>query len=149
MEVAKEFSYVQPEMSEESVIMIQDGRHPLLELIQTDCIPNSYVSGTEGRLKILTGPNGSGKTFYLKLVAIIVYLAHIGSFVPASKAIIGLSSGIFSKIQLSRLCADATVSSFLHSLRQVREKNPYFGFRRPALIPRCQGSRMSLAFLEF
>ena len=88
------------------------GRHPLLHLLVSQQVPNDCALGREGaredaaaegeageggppppeRLLLLTGPNASGKTVYLRTMALITYLAHVGSFVPAEAAAIGLTS---------------------------------------------------------
>lgn len=72
----------------------------------------------DGMVKIITGPNGSGKSVYLKQVGLIAYMAHIGSFVPAESAKIGLIDRIFSRIT-SRESVSVAQSTFLLDLNQI------------------------------
>lgn len=100
-EVAARYNYVRPELNESSQINIKDGRHPVVEqnLPEKNFIPNdTYLSNEDTQLIILTGPNMSGKSTYLRQVALIVLMAQIGSFVPAASARIGLVDRIFTRI---------------------------------------------------
>ncbi len=100
-EVAAQYGYVRPELTEGNVIDIKGGRHPVVErsLADNGFIPNdTYLSNQDAQLIILTGPNMSGKSTYLKQVALIVLLAQIGSFVPADSATIGIVDRIFTRI---------------------------------------------------
>jgi len=97
--VALEFNFTRPQMVNEPVVMVKDGRHPLQELSVECFVPNDvYLNGTSDRfMAIVTGPNFSGKSVYLKMVGILVFLAHIGSFIPCTKAIIGLTDRLVYK----------------------------------------------------
>ncbi len=100
-QTASENNYVCPEITEEPLIYIENGRHPVLEKVQgqENFIPNSLkLDKEENTLLIITGPNMGGKSTYLRQNALIVILAHIGSFVPASYAKIGILDKIFSRI---------------------------------------------------
>jgi len=100
-EVAVRYSYVRPELTADNVITIKEGRHPVVErsLIDSSFVPNDiYLSNDEAQLIILTGPNMSGKSTYLRQLALIVLLAQIGSFVPATSATIGVVDRIFTRI---------------------------------------------------
>ncbi len=102
--VAKRYNYVKPSVDESGVIEITDGRHPVLERIQTDerFIPNSiYMDNEDNRLLIITGPNMAGKSTSMRQIALIVIMAQIGSFVPASDAKIGIADRIFTRIGAS------------------------------------------------
>ena len=102
--VAKRHRYTKPIMTEETVIEITDGRHPVLERISSEekFIPNSTFLNTEdSMLHILTGPNMAGKSTYMRQVALIVLMAQMGSFVPASFASIGTTDRIFTRIGAS------------------------------------------------
>jgi len=102
--VAKRYNYTRPLMEEESVIEITDGRHPVLERLSAGerFIPNSTSLNTEdSMLHILTGPNMAGKSTYMRQVALIVLMAQMGSFVPASSARIGMTDRIFTRIGAS------------------------------------------------
>lgn len=88
-----------PELTEESVIEIQAGRHLVVEqLQQAPFIPNDVRLDATRRLLLITGPNMGGKSTYMRQTALIVLLAYIGSYVPANKAIIGPIDRIFTRI---------------------------------------------------
>lgn len=101
--IAFERNYVCPEVDDSKVIEIEAGRHPVLEKILP--MGNYVANGTrllgdspEEQLIVLTGPNMSGKSSYLRQVALIVIMAQIGSFVPATKAKIGVVDRVFTRI---------------------------------------------------
>ena len=103
-ETAALHRYVKPLVDEGSAIFIQEGRHPVVEQLSSDLtfVPNDTALDCEGnRLVILTGPNMAGKSTYLRQVALIVLLAQIGSFVPATEAHIGLVDRIFTRVGAS------------------------------------------------
>jgi len=100
-EVAVRYSYVRPELTTGNEIVISEGRHPVVErsLLDASFVPNDIrLSNDDAQLIILTGPNMSGKSTYLRQVALIVLLAQVGSFVPATSATIGLVDRIFTRI---------------------------------------------------
>jgi DNA mismatch repair protein MutS len=100
-EVAALRDYVRPEVVEEDILKIQDSRHPVVEhtLRQGNrFVPNEITFEEGERIRIITGPNMSGKSTYLRQVALITLLAQMGSFVPADKARIGLVDRIFTRI---------------------------------------------------
>ena len=100
-EVAARYAYVRPNLTAEDVIDIRGGRHPIVErsIGSDNFIPNdTYLCNKDNQLIILTGPNMSGKSTYLRQVALIVLLAQIGSFVPADSATIGIIDRIFTRI---------------------------------------------------
>jgi DNA mismatch repair protein MutS len=100
-EIAVRHGYVKPTLANEDVIDIKGGRHPIVEqsIGQDNFIPNdAYLCNRDDQLIILTGPNMSGKSTYLRQVAVIILLAQIGSFVPADSAIIGIVDRIFTRI---------------------------------------------------
>ena len=101
-EIAAEFDWVKPEIVEEGQeLEIVDGKHPLQERYsEGQFVANSTRLGGQGHAKmiVLTGPNACGKSVYLKQVGLIVFLAHIGSFVPAQMAKIPLFDRIFTRI---------------------------------------------------
>ncbi|XP_065207339.1 mutS protein homolog 5-like [Planococcus citri] len=118
-DIAKELDLIKPEMVSENVVKIDKGRHLLQQLCVDTFVPNDYDSSHATSLvKIFTGPNASGKSVYLKQVALIVYLAHVGSFVPAEKAIIGVMDYIHTRIQTTESISNQ-LSSFLLDLRQM------------------------------
>ncbi len=100
-EVAVHHHYTRPQLNEGNVIDIRLGRHPVVErsLAAGSFVPNDiYLSNDDAQLIVLTGPNMSGKSTYLRQVALIVLLAQIGSYVPAESAKIGIVDRIFTRI---------------------------------------------------
>jgi len=100
-EIADRYNYAQPVVDEGDEIIIRDGRHPVLERagLSERFVPNDTQMDTQGhQLLIITGPNMAGKSTYLRQVALIVLMAQIGCFVPASEAKIGVVDRVFSRI---------------------------------------------------
>lgn len=101
-EAASEYNYCEPVVDDSEIIEIADGRHPVVERllpIGEKFFPNSTLLDTNGeQIHIITGPNMSGKSCYLRQVALIVLLAQIGSYVPANSARIGLIDRIFTRV---------------------------------------------------
>jgi len=100
-EVADRNDYCRPLIDEGEEIVIQDGRHPVLERMSLSerFVPNdTLLDHQENQILIITGPNMAGKSTYLRQVAIIILMAQMGSFVPASEARIGLVDRIFTRI---------------------------------------------------
>ena len=93
-------AYVQPEVVEEDVLDIKAGRHPVVEQMMSAerFVPNDAFFESDERIRIITGPNMSGKSTFLRQVALISLMAQIGSFVPAESARIGLVDRIFTRI---------------------------------------------------
>lgn len=145
---AEKYGWKAPCVVEGSVIYIEGGRHPLQELVVPAFVPNdcylaaghediqSIPGEAQPRTMVLTGPNHSGKSVYLKQVAIIVYLAHIGSFVPANEATIGLTDKILTRIS-TRESMSGAESAFAIDLKQV------------ALSTRCCTGRSLILIDEF
>jgi DNA mismatch repair protein MutS len=99
--VAEERRYVRPEVGEWSELTVSEGRHPVVERLLTDeaFVPNDVVFEPEtSQILLITGPNMAGKSTYLRQVALIVIMAQMGSFVPASRARIGLVDRVFTRI---------------------------------------------------
>ena len=99
-EVAVSNRYVRPTLTDENVLEIVAGRHPVVEQIQKDepFTPNDLSLDDKERILIITGPNMAGKSVYLRQAALIVLMAQIGSFVPADEALIGTVDRIFTRI---------------------------------------------------
>ncbi|MEG1547708.1 MAG: DNA mismatch repair protein MutS [Clostridia bacterium] len=99
-DVAFTFDYCRPTMRDDGVLSICDGRHPVVERAMKDSfVPNNtQLDKDENRLLILTGPNMAGKSTYMRQVALITLMAHIGSFVPASSAEISITDRIFTRV---------------------------------------------------
>jgi DNA mismatch repair protein MutS len=98
-ERARALDYARPTLTAEPGLRVRAGRHPVVErLIDTPFIPNDLDLHDRRRLLVVTGPNMGGKSTYMRQAALIVLLAHIGSFVPASEAVIGPFDRIFTRI---------------------------------------------------
>ncbi|GHT04193.1 DNA mismatch repair protein MutS [Endomicrobiia bacterium] len=99
-ENATEYNYVCPKISEGRELSIKDGRHPVVERIlkNGEFTANDIAFDENSKIMILTGPNMSGKSTYLRQTALIVIMAQIGSFVPSQSAEIGLVDKIFTRI---------------------------------------------------
>ena len=96
---ATDNQYSRPELVDEPVFDIRAGRHPVVEkVLDGDFIPNDLSMNEQRRMLIITGPNMGGKSTYMRQAALITLLAHIGSFVPASSARIGIVDRIFTRI---------------------------------------------------
>lgn len=116
---AQDFGFSRPQLFDENILIIEDGRHPLQEMCVSQFIPNdTAISGSRERIKLITGPNFSGKSVYLKQVGIIIFLAHIGSYVPAKFAQVGTFDRIFTRIS-SRETVTVSQSSFFLDCRQM------------------------------
>ena len=103
-ETARLFRYCRPALNETLRLVIKDGRHPVLDqtLVEEKFVPNdTSLDGENARLAIVTGPNMAGKSTYIRQVALIVLMAHIGGFVPAESAEIGLVDRIFTRVGAS------------------------------------------------
>lgn len=102
--VAEDMNYTMPEVNNGAEIIINNGRHPVIEkmLPRGSFIGNdTYLNKTSDRLSIITGPNMAGKSTYMRQVALITLMAQIGSFVPADKATIGVVDKIFTRVGAS------------------------------------------------
>ncbi|KFQ18517.1 MutS protein 5, partial [Merops nubicus] len=118
-EMARENAYCRPRFTHRHGFHIKDGRHPLMELCAKTFVANPVNSGeATRRIKIITGPNSSGKSVYLKQVGLIVFMALIGSYVPAAEAEIGVIDGIYTRIH-SRESVSVGLSTFMIDLNQV------------------------------
>jgi DNA mismatch repair protein MutS len=99
---ADERGWTRPELVEEPALDIREGRHPVLEKILADrFVPNDTVVAGDARILLITGPNMAGKSTYLRQTALLVLMAHVGSFVPAASARIGLADRIFARVGAS------------------------------------------------
>lgn len=105
-DIADENNYARPTVNETSLLRIKNGRHPVIEQIlrqeNVDFVANDAALGGNGapQIALITGPNASGKSTYLRQIALTVLLAQIGSFVPADEAVVGICDRIFTRIGL-------------------------------------------------
>ena len=135
--VAEQNRYVRPKINEKGLIDIKDGRHPVVEQMGGDTlfVPNdTLLDNKSRRVSIITGPNMAGKSTYMRQSALIVLMAQIGSFVPASSANISLVDRIFTRVGASDDLASGQ-STFMVEMSEV------------ALILR-QATRKSLLILD-
>jgi DNA mismatch repair protein MutS len=103
-ELASSRQYCRPELSDEPVLEITDGRHPVLDqtLPPGTFVPNdTHMGGEHGVMLLITGPNMAGKSCFIRQVALLTLLAQVGSFVPARQAKIGLADRIFTRVGAS------------------------------------------------
>jgi DNA mismatch repair protein MutS len=103
-ELAATRGYCRPELADEPVLEIEEGRHPVLDqtLPAGTFVPNDALLGPEhGRLWLITGPNLSGKSTFIRQVALLTILAQTGSFVPARRARIGIADRVFTRVGAS------------------------------------------------
>ncbi|KAI1290305.1 MutS -like protein 5 [Halotydeus destructor] len=118
-ETSLQQNFKKPSFNSEGKIGIIGGRHPLQELVTEKFVANNYESGPDKKIKVITGPNSSGKSVYIKQVCIIVYLAHVGCFVPAEQASLPLVDKIFTRIK-SPETLSSKQSAFMNDLVQVK-----------------------------
>ncbi|KAK0754086.1 muts domain V-domain-containing protein [Schizothecium vesticola] len=148
---AEKYKWAAPQMTCANVVEIVDGRHPLQELLVPTFIPNNcsmeggHGTGDLGEMEadapedtaapsmlVLTGPNNSGKSVYMRQVAITVFLAHIDSYVPATLARIGITDRILTRIATRETVADDE-SAFMVDLKQAAF-TLNFGTRRSLIL---------------
>lgn len=120
-QVAVNNNYVCPIISNDGVIDIKDGRHPVVEALLDDApfVPNDTILDEEdNRCAIITGPNMAGKSTYMRQIALITLLAQVGSFVPAKSAKIGIVDAIFTRVGASDDLATGQ-STFMVEMNEV------------------------------
>lgn len=106
-------------MVESPVVLVKGGRHPLQQLVVDTFIPNDIALGVnEMSAAVITGPNFSGKSVYMKQVGLLVFLAHVGSWIPCENAIIGVCDRIFTRIESIETCT-VPQSTFTIDLNQM------------------------------
>lgn len=119
--VSQQNNYVRPKINEKGVIDIKNGRHPVVEkMINNDMFVanDTYLDSAANRVSIITGPNMAGKSTYMRQTALIVLMAQIGSFVPASSANIGIVDRIFTRVGASDDLASGQ-STFMVEMTEV------------------------------
>jgi DNA mismatch repair protein MutS len=101
---ALHYNYVRPLLRDDTTLIIEEGRHPVVERFHTSevFIPNDVrLDDRESRIKIITGPNMSGKSTYIRMAALIQLMIQIGSFVPAARVEAGLADRVFARVGAS------------------------------------------------
>ncbi len=119
--VAEQQNFVRPKVNEKGVIDIKGGRHPVVEkMLQNDLFVDNdtYLDNHKNRISIITGPNMAGKSTYMRQTALIVLMAQIGSFVPATSAKIGIVDRIFTRVGASDDLASGQ-STFMVEMTEV------------------------------
>ncbi len=119
--VAERNHYVRPSLNEKGVIDIKDGRHPVVErMIENDMFiaNDTFLDNQKHAVAVITGPNMAGKSTYMRQTALIVLMAQIGSFVPASEANIGVVDRIFTRVGASDDLASGQ-STFMVEMNEV------------------------------
>ena len=119
--VAEQRGYVKPTVDTSDVIDIKDGRHPVVEASMKDAlfVPNdTYLDSESSRFSIITGPNMAGKSTYMRQTALIVIMAQIGSFVPASHCHVGVCDAVFTRVGASDDLASGQ-STFMVEMNEV------------------------------
>ncbi len=120
-ESAAQNNYICPEVDGSDTVDIRDGRHPVVEKFVRDSyfVPNdAYLNTTDNRLALITGPNMAGKSTYMRQTALIILMAQIGSFVPASSARIGVVDKLFTRVGASDDLASGQ-STFMLEMKEV------------------------------
>ena len=121
-EVSDQYGYIQPGINEGNKIIIKDGRHPVIERLlpagEKYVSNDTFLDNETDQILIITGPNMSGKSSYLRQVGLIVLLTQIGCFVPASKADIGVVDKIFTRVGASDNIAKGE-STFLVEMHEA------------------------------
>lgn len=125
-DVARRRNYCRPEIVEEPVLHLLEGRHPVLDAgdLASQFVPNdTHMDESSGRILIITGPNMAGKSTYIRQVALITLMAQMGSFVPAQKATIGLADRIFARVGASDELARGQSTFMVEMLETARILN--------------------------
>ncbi|MBE6890546.1 MAG: DNA mismatch repair protein MutS [Ruminococcaceae bacterium] len=120
-EIAQKQNYCEPTVNYGNILDIKNGRHPVIESILKNevFVPNDvYLDTYENRSALITGPNMAGKSTYMRQTALITIMAQIGSFVPASSAVIGIVDKIFTRVGASDDLASGQ-STFMVEMNEV------------------------------
>lgn len=117
--VTKENNYVRPKLNNDHVLEIKNGRHPVIEKYIDNYIPNDINMGNNSSILLITGPNMSGKSTYMRQIALISIMAQIGCFVPAQSAVLPIFDAIFTRIG----AADDIVSGQSTFMVEMNEVN--------------------------
>jgi DNA mismatch repair protein MutS len=121
-EIAQRYDYTAPQINDEGLLEIDCGRHPVIERLVPDFVPNDlYLNNTDSKIAIITGPNMAGKSTFMRQVALIAVMAQMGSYVPAKSAKIPVFDAIFTRVgaadDLSR--GQSTFMVEMHELAHI------------------------------
>ena len=117
---SEEYNWVRPKIIDEKKIIIKNGRHPVVEMVsQNEYVPNDCIIDKEINTLLITGPNMSGKSTFMRQLAIIVIMAQIGSFVPAASAELPIIDKIFTRIGASDDLVSGE-STFMVEMKEAR-----------------------------
>ncbi len=118
--VSENYNFSKPKITEDRNIYIKNGRHPVIEVVsKNEYVPNDVIMNEQTNILLITGPNMSGKSTYMRMLAIIVILNQIGSFVPCDEAILPIFDNIFTRIGAS----DDLVSGESTFMVEMKEAN--------------------------
>ena len=131
--VSENYHYVKPEFSDDGTLQIKDGRHPVVEKVMPvqSYVPNDCYMDRDRQILLITGPNMSGKSTYMRQIALIAILAQIGCFVPASKAILPIFDQIYTRIGASD---DLVSGQSTFMVEMLEAKNAIVGATENSLI---------------
>jgi DNA mismatch repair protein MutS len=119
--LAIENNYVKPSLNEEHTTVIKNGRHPIVEILNTQFfVSNDIVMDDSNDIHVITGPNMSGKSTYMRQVALIILMAQMGSFVPCEMANISICDRIFTRIGASDNLANGE-STFMVEMNELSQ----------------------------
>ncbi|MGX6969800.1 DNA mismatch repair protein MutS [Vagococcus bubulae] len=129
-EISETYQYVRPEMTtNQSIIQVDNGRHPVVEKVlgSQEYVPNSIEMDKDTMILLITGPNMSGKSTYMRQLALTVIMAQIGCFVPAEKAVLPIFDQIFTRIGAS----DDLISGQSTFMVEMMEANQALRYATP------------------
>ncbi|MFS8651124.1 MAG: DNA mismatch repair protein MutS [Caldibacillus sp.] len=131
--VSEKYRYVKPEFSDDGTLRIKDGRHPVVEKVMPvqAYVPNDCYMDRDRQILLITGPNMSGKSTYMRQVALIAIMAQIGCFVPASEAILPIFDQIYTRIGASD---DLVSGQSTFMVEMLEAKNAIVGATENSLI---------------
>lgn len=120
---AIKYNYTKPKIYKKGDIKIIDGRHPFVELSMQDFVPNDTEMSKSSNIMLITGPNMAGKSTYMRQVALIVIMSHMGSYVPAKTAELPIIDQIFTRIGTSDFLASGKSTFMVEMLETARILN--------------------------
>lgn len=131
--ISENYHYVKPEFSDDGTLLIKDGRHPVVEKVMPvqTYVPNDCYMNQDRQILLITGPNMSGKSTYMRQIALTAILAQIGCFVPASEAVLPIFDQIYTRIGASD---DLVSGQSTFMVEMLEAKNAIVGATENSLI---------------